>query len=401
MNNLLIIVSVLTVGSWIFSRRRWYAPSVLATAVWLFALVAYELLDKGIHPLKPEIITALTVWITGFTVATWVAQSFYLKPLLKDVTPSVPVRDLYYYFSLATVPVMAWAVLTVVRHTGGNPFSALRDANVRENDQGIRTTAFFVIFWMVSYIMELRVLSKANRRRVIVLFLVNLFYVVISMGKMNLMILFLSTVIILSEKQIVKLKHLFIVVPVLLGLMLVLQNVRGALTSSDKIGDFASIYICSSVANLNKQVKPKSAEQPCENTFRLYYAVKKKLDGGRTKVIDPVLDFKEVQIADKRYASNTYTALYPFYKDFGIAGVWIFSIFLGLLFGLLFKLSEDGSTCALVLYAILAGCIPMQIIGDTVFTVLSQNIQYLIAALLPFVMSKYRMFENHPLDTHG
>lgn len=401
MNNLIIIVAVLTLGSWLFARRRWYAPSVLATGVWLFALVAYMVLDKGMHPLKPEIITALTVWITGFAVSTWVVQSFYVKPLLKGVTPSVPVRDLYYYFSLATLPVMAWAVLMIVRHTGGNPFSALRDANIRENDQGIRTTGFFVIFWMVSYIMELRVLSKDNRMRVIVLFLVNMFYVVISMGKMNLMILFLSTVIILSEKQIVKLKHLFIVVPVLLGAMLVLQNVRGALTSSDKIGDFASIYICSSISNLNKQVEPKSAEQPCENTFRLYYAIKKKLDGGRTKVVDPVLEFEEVQIADKRYASNTYTALYPFYKDFGMTGVWIFSIFLGLLFGFLFKLGEDGSICALVLYAILAGCILMQIIGDTVFTVLSQNIQYLIATLIPFVMSKYRVLEKNPLKTHG
>ena len=401
MNNLIIIVSVLTVGSWIFARRRWYAPSVLATGAWLAAIVAYTLIDRGMHPLKPEIITALTVWITGFTVATWVAQSLYLKPMLKDITPSVPVRDLYYYFSLATLPVMAWAVLMIVRHTGGNPFSALRDANVRANDQGIRTTGFFVIFWMVSYIMELRVLSKENRRRVIVLFLVNLFYVVISMGKMNLMILCLSTIIILSEKQIVKLKHLFIVVPVLLAMMLVLQNVRGALTSSDKIGDFASIYICSSIVNLNKNVEPKSAEQPCENTFRLYYAVKKKLDGGKTKVVDPVLEFQWLQISDKWYASNTYTALYPFYKDFGLAGVWVFSIFLGLLFGILFKLAEDGSICALVLYAILAGCILMQIIGDTVFTVLSQNIQYLIAVLIPFVMSKYRMFEKHPLETHG
>lgn len=400
MTGLLIIVSILAVGSWLFARRRWYAPSVLLTGIWLFTLISYAIIDRGFHPLKPEIIEALTVWITGFTITTWIIQSIYLKPLLKDIEPSTPVRDIYYYFTLVTLPVMIWAVVMIVRHAGGNPFSALRDANVRENDQGIRTTGFFVIFWMVSYIMELRVMSKSNRGRIIVLFLINLFYVIVSMGKMNLLILFLSTVIILSEKNIVKLKHMFLIVPVLLGLMLVLQTARGSLPSKSRLGAFCSVYLCSSLSNLNTNVVPQSAEQPGENTFRLFYAVRHKIDG-KTKVVDPILDYSTVAIGKKFYRSNTYTALYPFYKDFGMVGVWIFSIVLGLLFGALFKSGEDGSICALVLYAILAGCILMQMMGDTVFTVLSQNILYLIATLIPFVMSKYHLLEKRTQSNHG
>ena len=401
MIRLLIILSILTFGSWVFARRRWYAPAVLLTCVWLLAMIAYMLLDGGKHPLREDIIHAIIVWVTAFSVTTWCVQSFYWKPLLKDITPSLPIRDIYFYFTLATLPIMIWMVMTIVRTTGGNPFSALRDANVRENDQGIRTTAFFVVFWMVSYIMELRVASKDNRWRIVLLFLINLFYAVISLGKMNMMILFLSTAIILSERHIVKLKHLLIAVPLLLVLMLGLQYARGSLKSFDKLDSFVAMYVGTSIGNLNTNVKPMSAEQPGENTFRLYYAVKRAVDGGETKVVDPILKFEPVQIGKVWYGSNTYTALYPFYKDFGIAGVWVFSIFLGLLFGLLFKLAEDGSECALVLYAILAGCIPMQILGDTFFTVLSQNIQYLIAVLIPFVLSKYRVFEKHSDMSNG
>lgn len=393
MTTLIVILIVLTLGSWLFARRRWYAPAVLFTGAWLVAISAYAILDHGAHPLRPDTLKALTIWLTGFTLVTWVMQSFRFNPLLKGITPSVPVRDMYYYFSLATLPVMIWAVVMIIRHTGGNPFSALRDANVRENEQGIRTTGFFVVFWMVSYIMELRVLSKTNLWRVIVLFCINLFYVIISLGKMNMMILFLSTAIILSEKGIIKLKHLFIAVPVLIGLMLSLQLARGSLRSMDNINEFCAIYLGTSIANLNTNVKPHSAEQPGENTFRIYYAVKSKLDGGKTKVVDPILEFKGVQIDKTWYGSNTFTALYPFYKDYGIAGIWVFAIFFGLLFGLIFRLSEDGSICALVLYAAWIGSVPMQIIGDTFFSVLSQNIQYLIAVLIPFIMSKYRVFE--------
>ena len=118
------------------------------------------------------------------------------------------------------------------------------------------------------------------------------------------------------------------------------------------------------------------------------------IDGGQTKPVDPILEFKRVEVGEFVFGSNTYTTLYPFYKDFGETGVMVFAVILGLLFGYLFKTSEDNSDFALILYAILAGSIAMQFIGDTFFTVLSQNIQYLVAALLPFIISKYNLFSN-------
>ena len=157
---------------------------------------------------------------------------------------------------------------------------------------------------------------------------------------------------------------------------------------------FTALYLTSSLANFDQNVQPNSASLPGENSFRIYYAVRAGLDGGKTPVVDPILPFEKVQIHHQTYHTNTYTALYPFYKDFGLAGVVGFALFLGLLFGYLFKSAEDGSLFALLIYAILAGTIVMQFIGDTFFTVLSQNIQYLIAALVPFVISRYRLFER-------
>ena len=285
---------------------------------------------------------------------------------------------------------MIFSVLLVVARSGGNPFSALRDANVSE-DNGIRTTGFFVIFWMVSYIMELQVVSKENLGRVILLFFINLFYAFISMGKMNFMILFLASAIILTRHKILKIWHLVIGGVLLMFLFVGIQTIRGSYTTPKK---FAALYLTSSLGNLNTNLKPESAEHWGENTFRLFYAFKSAIDGGRTKPIDPVLEFERVEVGEFVFGSNTYTTLYPFYKDFGKTGIMVFAIILGLMFGYLFKTSEDNSDFALVLYAILAGTIVMQFIGDTFFTVLSQNIQYLVAALLPFIISKYNLFSN-------
>lgn len=390
MTKLLIICTILLVFSLLFARRRWYAPSVLASGVWLVSLVAYSWIDHGLHPLTNETCSIITYWLALFCIPCWCVQSVYIKPMFKDIRTSVTARDIYYYLSLFTLPLMVVSVVLVVARSGGNPFSALRDANVAE-DNGIRTTGFFVIFWMVSYIMELQVVSKKNLGRVVLLFLVNLFYAFISMGKMNFMILFLASAIILTRRKILKLWHLAIGGVVMIFLFVGIQTIRGSYTTPKK---FAALYLTSSMGNLNTNLKPESAEHWGENTFRLFYAFKSALDGGHTKPVDPILEFKRVEVGEFVFGSNTYTALYPFYKDFGKTGVMVFAVILGLLFGYLFKTSEDNSDFALVLYAILAGSIVMQFIGDTFFTVLSQNIQYLVAALLPFIISKYNLFSN-------
>ena len=387
---LIVICVVLLVMSLLFSRGRWYAPTNLLLATWLMSLIEYACVDSGANPLRISTVWIVAMWLICFCVAAWTMQSVYIKPTFLNVKSSVPARDIYYYFALCTIPIMILWVAIIVARDGGNPFAALRDANVAEV-RGIRTAAFFVLFWMVSYIMELQVASRENIGRVIILFLANFFYAFASMGKMNFMILFLATAIILTERKMVRIGHLVFAFCVLLVFFVGVQMIRGSYTNPRH---FTALYLTTSLANLDQNVEPCSAQQPAENSFRLYYAIKSSIDGGQTEVIDPILDFKWVEVGDLKYYSNTYTTIYPFYKDFGVAGVIIFSIVLGLLFGYLFKTAEDGSQFSLVMYAILAGTVVMQFIGDTFFTVLSQNIQYLVAALLPFIISKYNLFSN-------
>mgnify|MGYP003296650296 CR=1 FL=1 len=103
---------------------------------------------------------------------------------------------------------------------------------------------------------------------------------------------------------------------------------------------------------------------------------------------------KKAKKQEKTRKYISYTGIYPFYKDFGLIGVACFAIILGLLFGYLFKSSEDGSEFAFVIYTILSGVLIMSFVGDTFFTILSQNIQYFIAAMIPYIISKYNLFSN-------
>jgi hypothetical protein len=60
MIKLILLAIVLFAFSILFCRRRWYAPSVLFCGVWLVALVAYACIDRGMHPLKPDIMAIIS-----------------------------------------------------------------------------------------------------------------------------------------------------------------------------------------------------------------------------------------------------------------------------------------------------------------------------------------------------
>ena len=98
--------------------------------------------------------------------------------------------------------------------------------------------------------------------------------------------------------------------------------------------------------------------------------------------------------------TNTYTVLYPFYKDFGTSGVLFFSVIYGSVYGYLYKKTVTGNKFALIVYAMLLNYIILQFIGDFIFTNLSMEIQHLIFAILPFLKFRYNGKKNRYIDGH-
>lgn len=338
----------------------------------------------------------MAVWVSCFSLLALAVQSIKIKPFFVDLMPSQPARDIYFYLSLCTLPLLVYDVYLIIQGSTASPFNALRDANVsvEANSKVGRTANFFVVFWLVSYVMELCVWSKKNKWRVVLLAIMNLFYAFISMGKSNFLIFFLATAIVLLYQKRVKMKFFIIGIVLLAGAFVGIQKMRGAYTNYK---EFVTLYVASSMKAFDQYVQPNTSEQEGENVFRLYYAVKSKL-GYSENVVDPILPFVQVKIDNKKYHTNTYTVLYPFYKDFGLWGVALGAVFLGIVFGVLFMMMGLKSYCALTVYALWSGTLVMQFAGDTFFTILSQNLQYLFFAVIPFIITKYHLFEKKVLQ---
>ncbi len=379
-----IFFLALFVLSLYLSKNALYAPAVIVSGLWSVCLLTFILMDHKLNDPDGAFLIGISIWVGTFCFFSLFAQSLKFNTPFRNAMPSKIARDIYFYFSLATLPFLVISVHEII--SSGfvqNPYNTLRIENVKGT-----TAAFFVVFWMISYVLELYNLSAKNRGRVLLMFVLNLFYAVISLGKTNFLTLFAVTIIILLHKKLIKAKVAFLGAALLFLVFIFIQILRSNAGESLDLNSFIAMYFLSGVPAF-ETVTPHSNVYFGENTFRFFYAVRYELGLSSIKPVNPVLPFINVPIL-----TNTYTVLYPYYKDFGFAGIAVFGSFAGYVYGWMFRKLQLKDYYFTTIYAILSVGLFVQFMNETIFTLFSQNLQYVIIALIPFVISKYHLFEK-------
>jgi len=390
----LIICSLLVVLSLIVSKNRLFSPAVITSGIWTLIISLYGNIGVKLNPLTDNFFIAINTWVILFCLSSLLMQSLHVNK--KSIVPSQLTRNILFFFSLATFPLLLWKAYEITKlGVSSNWMTDLRNAavgnmkNVDIND----ANPFYVIVWFVAYLIELNYFSKENRFRVFALFLMYSSYAFVTMAKVHFLILFIGTIYILYTKNIFKFRQIIISFIVLCGIFIIIQNLRTESKNTDHklIENMTNLYLLSPSAAFGKVI-PASAENFGENVFRISYAIKYKLGLSSIKPVDTFLPFVNVGVG-----TNTYTVLYPFYKDFGVWGVGIFAVFLGLLIGYVYNKAESGNVLFLVIYSFIISQIFMQYGAEMFFTNLSLNIKRIIIILIPFFATKYELFVRNNL----
>lgn len=385
--SLILFLSILII-SFICSKSNIFSPSVLTSGIWFVVILLYILFGGELNKLTDKFLTAISIWVTLFCISSLFAQSLAQKK--REITePSPLARNILYYFSLLTFPLLileAYKIISLGASTNWMSdlrmasIGALKEINIED------TNPFYVVVWLVSYFIELMFYSNKNKKRVYILFFMYAAFGFFSMGKLHFLILFLGTIFILYSKKIIRIKHVFFGGILLLFIFFSIQSLRSRTNVNVHKNKLLELYILSP-APAFETIKPNTTKQSGENVFRIFYAIQYKLGLTKTKPIDPLLNFTYVGVG-----TNTYTVLYPFYKDFGLTGIGIFAIILGLLFGGIFKKVENGDILYIIIYSLFLYEIIMQYGAEMFFTNLSLNLKRIIIAILPFLITKYELF---------
>lgn len=382
---LIFFVFLLFIGLFC-SQNNIFSPSGLTSVIWIFVLISYVWLGKDQYNLSMNLHLCLFFWVSGICAGSLFFQSAtYHDPKLDN--PSKTIRDIYLIASILFLPkLFEFAVIAIVNgNTGYIPLDLRLAALGKGSGYDEPFGGFFVLIWQVSFILELLCYEKRKKWRLIVATICFMLFGIITMAKIILLNIFVSGCVILYFKKVIRMKHISIGLVILALSFVVLQMVRMSQQITDIDDSIITMYVIGNLTAFDS-LEPFSAEHWGENTFRIVYATLYKLNISDIEPVDALLKWVE-----KPIMTNTYTAMYPFYVDFGHAGIIIFSIVIGSFLGWLFKKSLMGSKFYIAFYAITLNVIVMQYAADLLFTNLTSNIKLFIVLAIPFVFTKHNL----------
>lgn len=381
---IVFLICIFCLGlSYLFSHRNVMSPGVITSAIWLVCFSLFYLVPTSLHP-SQRVLLGIGSWVVLFTVGTLLSQSFRYPS--REMKYNYAVRDAYFWLCLLTVPFLLYFVYSAVRHgSGGSMAIRLRNSAIEGIHGEGAYTPFYYILWQITYLLYLVDLNRKTWRRALIMGGLVLLFAVCTMSKTLMLNFAVMTMFVLYDKRYICTPHIAIGFVVLLVAMLGLHAIRQSQELNEQQANrVLNQYVLRGIIAL-EQIKPESSAHWGENTFRLFYAVRYKLGLSDIAPVDPILPW-----VYKPVCTNTYTVLYPFYKDFGPLGIMIAAPLAGLLFGFLFRKYEEGHTFWVVVYAYLCVLLVTQYNGEAFLTNLAGHIKMLITLFIPFALARQK-----------
>lgn len=368
------------------SHNNIFSPSVMTGTIWAGSLFLFLVLGQKLPDLSFNFCLCLFLWISCTCLSSLYAQSATYRDSKLD-EPGLLIRNIYLIYSVIWAPILYEFVTKVMLlGTSGSLALDLRLAAIGKGS-GFSSAfgGLFVIIWQVSFLLEALCFDKKKWWRFALITFIYASFGIVTMSKITFLNIFLFGTSIFYFKKRISLKHLLMGIGVLLFLFLTLQSIRQAIKFSDVDDSFFITYIVSNLSAFDT-LKPCTSLHFGENTFRFIYAMFYDLEWSRIEPVDIMLKW-----INKPIQTNTYTAMYPYYVDFGKTGLVIFPILMGTIYGWIYKKAEMGSNFHIVLYAVVINIIFMQYAADLFFTSFSGNVKLFIFILIPFLATKHNL----------
>lgn len=362
-------------------RCSLYSPLVINAMVWLVVFIMGLLFHERFYQLQEK---AFIAWLIWFMVTSIIFFLLYpSRP--KSTWVGTETRRIPMDYTLPLLLLIVWLGyrIWIVGSTGPEDFFL----NLRWSSLGAEgfvsyglIRRFYPIIFAL-FLFEHVYARRENRRLRLILWLWMLLYAVSTMGKIQILVLVLSWVIIQGMKGEMNVKRIVIPAAVVSVLMMFNHLIRGGLSYASTIEDFLALYVYSPLVAFGYMDIDRSMPFGAY-PFRFFYAIGNIL-GIAPEPVSNITPYVEVPAA-----TNVYTILYLFYYDFGMLGVLLHAVVYGIIFSCLYLLSVKRGGLWLVLFSGYSIVLVGQFIVDLLITTFSGNLQFLIYALAVFLVSR-------------
>lgn len=351
-------------GSLTLEMGDFFSPWTLTIAIWGGLFILY-FLQGTLNPIGPLFITNFIIWIGTFIPAsllTFILTKDENKTKSINRGKSIDVNMTLFYALLVvsllfTILYANWIYNIVSQFDTEDLLYNIRLYAIYKDEspgililtQGLNFSLFLTAIWLY---------PKISKSTIALIVAINLLLEFSMMEKSGILIMILSTLFVLYEKQIIKLRSIGFT---LLGIIVLFFFFNLSKESKDQNSmdfiDFLGIYVTSPIVAFEK-LQITITNGWGVNTFNDVFPYLRYF-GIHLESIERLQDFVFVPVP-----TNVYTIMQPFYNDFGSMGVAIFGLLYGWGAGFIYRKFYDGSNTYKCIYTFLVEVIIIQFYNE-------------------------------------
>jgi oligosaccharide repeat unit polymerase len=347
-----------------YDMGDFFSPWSLTLVVWAGEFLLY-FLQGTLDPIGPLFVSNFIIWL-----CTFIPASFLTFILTRDDSLASPIErgksidvNMHLFYALIAVSLLftilyaKWIYGIVSQFDSEDLLYNIRLYAVYKDEspgililtQGLNFSLFLTAIWLY---------PKISKWTIVLIVAINLLLEFSMMEKSGILIMILSTLFVLYEKQIIKLRSIGFT---LLGIIVLFFFFNLSKESKDQNSmdfiDFLGIYVTSPIVAFEK-LQITITNGWGVNTFNDVFPYLRYF-GIHLESIERLQDFVFVPVP-----TNVYTIMQPFYNDFGSMGVAIFGLLYGWGAGFIYRKFYDGSNTYKCIYTFLVEVIIIQFYNE-------------------------------------
>lgn len=374
------LFAFLTISILIFLKLRLksYHPLMITFVIWTIVIALYHIVPSGLYPLTNNIYIVIFLYLFFFLMGSlfyYLVKGRKLKRSYYITIEEVNITSGLFYFVLFLSIYLLTRYLKLFL-SGTTLYKEIvqgrlgLDLKILFYFDKLALTYFF-------YTISLKKITKKEKLFVLVFFLMTF----LKFSKMDIMQLFVGTILALWMKKVIKLRHILLLSGIMFSIIVYIHlyrtkdNNEGSLI--DGISRMLSIYFLSPLKAFDLLV---SNEITFEK-YKTFIFLERILE----RIFKISLNNSTVSLNDWVYVpfpTNVYTCLWRFYSDFKILGVIFFGYFLGFFWTYIFE--NTYKPIFQLIYISLFYILVFQFFSDILFGYTSQTIQIIFLTVVVY-----------------
>jgi len=375
-----------------------FSPWSLSILVWFGMLTFFSFYSDQLYPITDQFYISITIWLTIFVLTSFATFNLMEHKSVPYSLEGIEInKSFYYLFFFVTIilsPMYMYKVWQIVSmFDTKDMMTNIRTLSVYGDSMGILYYATVLAPALLTICLWRY--PKIPLWQLVVIIICCIINSLSIMEKGTFFLLVLCSIYVLYERGKIKVRTIGGVFIAILFLFYFFNLMRGGeetdYAKNTTLLDFVAMYIMSPPVAFGT-VTADISDIYGHNSLSMIYAIIERLGIAHVETGEKLQEFVYVPIA-----TNVYTILQPFFRDFGYIGIAFFSGVYGVFHGFLYRLSKNGNAFGICLYTYEVYILVLQFYQENIFI---SGLYYILLLLVIYLCTQRHVKVNSYSNSH-